>query len=228
MLCAVLARGHLEDVGYAQQGLQSVPVRHHLQTNSLVSNSQVKLVFISVTCNHSFTALRVASRVGKPQTTVGLFWNSYKSAPCWRRLINKSGGPRTQTGCCYSHSEERKCHRTQTTVHSAWSTLNNARVLRVKLNRIIISVIMFHRAFTIITQNLQAEVSAVSLVLNQQVNNRISAIHFVVLAFSSYSTCFRGHCDCGSTFRMQQRGKQRGAGANLGEPRSCSSGIRNK
>lgn len=33
MLCAMLASGHLEDIGYAQQGLQCVPVSHHLQTN---------------------------------------------------------------------------------------------------------------------------------------------------------------------------------------------------
>lgn len=30
VLCAVLAGGHLEDVCYAQQGLQCVPVSHHL------------------------------------------------------------------------------------------------------------------------------------------------------------------------------------------------------
>lgn len=34
MLRAVLASGHLEDVGYAQQGLQCVPVSHHLYTNT--------------------------------------------------------------------------------------------------------------------------------------------------------------------------------------------------
>lgn len=30
MLSSVLAGGHLEDVGYAQEGFQCVPVRHHL------------------------------------------------------------------------------------------------------------------------------------------------------------------------------------------------------
>lgn len=32
MLCAVLAGGHLKDVGYAQEGFQCVPVGHHLRT----------------------------------------------------------------------------------------------------------------------------------------------------------------------------------------------------
>ncbi|TNN30506.1 hypothetical protein EYF80_059343 [Liparis tanakae] len=31
MLSSVLAGGHLEDVGYAQEGLQGVPVSHHLR-----------------------------------------------------------------------------------------------------------------------------------------------------------------------------------------------------
>lgn len=30
MLCAVLTGGHLKDVSYAQEGLQCVPVGHHL------------------------------------------------------------------------------------------------------------------------------------------------------------------------------------------------------
>lgn len=34
MLCAVLAGGHLKDVGYAQEGFQCVPVGHHLRTNT--------------------------------------------------------------------------------------------------------------------------------------------------------------------------------------------------
>lgn len=34
MLCAVLARGHLKDISYAQEGLQCVPVSHHLWTNT--------------------------------------------------------------------------------------------------------------------------------------------------------------------------------------------------
>ena len=34
MLCAVLTGGHLKDISYAQEGLQCVPVSHHLWTNT--------------------------------------------------------------------------------------------------------------------------------------------------------------------------------------------------